>query len=352
MGCKTKTFIFLLPIIAYYTYKFIKANFLIFVLITSQIFPKLPIENFANLNPDIADFATRDDQIVDEYDFVVIGVGSAGAVVANRLSENELWNILLLEAGGAANLASEIPATTFYNAKSSLDWSYFSEPTDDGKTSTILTNGQVMMPRGKVLGGTSSINAMAYTRGNRRDYDSWEEQGNPGWSYDDVLPYFKKSEDQTNEKLSKDTKYHSTGGYLTIEDVEQNAFFVKLLAGFSTVLPENKDYNAEKQSGCVFYQNTIRNGQRCSTAKAFLKPKKSNLHVSPFSHVQKINIDPETKTAKGVVYKKNGKLMSVQAKKEVILSAGAFGSPQVMIVFLVSPNSKISSIHKDREMQS
>ncbi|XP_066910417.1 glucose dehydrogenase [FAD, quinone]-like isoform X4 [Clytia hemisphaerica] len=341
MGWIKKTFIFALPILSYYIYKIVKANFLIFVIITSQIYPRLPIKNFAKLNPDIADFATGDDQIVDEYDFVIIGAGSAGAVVANRLSENESWKVLLLEAGGGETMLSEIPATTVLNFNTSIDWSFLSEPANDGKTSTIFKNGQLVMPRGKVLGGSSTINVMGYTRGNKRDYDLWEEQGNPGWSYEDVLPYFKKSEDQTNEKLTKDTKYHSTGGYLTIEDVEKADVFVKLMDGFSKILPENKDYNGAKQSGTVFYQNTIRNGQRCSTAKAYLKPKRSNLHVSPFSHVQKILIDPETKTAEGVVYKKNGKSMTVKAKKEVILSAGAFGSPQILMLSGVGPKEEL-----------
>ncbi|XP_066910384.1 glucose dehydrogenase [FAD, quinone]-like [Clytia hemisphaerica] len=339
MGWKTKTLIFLLPIISYYVYKFVKANFLIFVLITSQIYPRLPIENFANLNPDIADFATGDYQIVDEYDFVVIGAGSAGAVVANRLSEKKSWKILLLEAGGGETMLTELPGAFFNIVSSPLDWGYKTEATGDER-STILKEGQVNWPRGKVLGGTSSINGLAYTRGNQKDYNAWEEQGNPGWNFEDVLPYFKKSEDNKNEELVK-SKYHATGGPLTIEDVAKPGILKKIMEGCSKVLPENPDYNGEKQTGCYYFQNTKRNGQRCSTAKAYLRPKRSNLHVSTFSHVYKIYFDEKTKEAKSVTFKKNGKFVTVSAKKEVILSAGAINSPQILMLSGVGPKEEL-----------
>ena len=162
----------------------------------------------------------------------------------------------------------------------------------------------------------------------RDSYDAWEQQGNPGWSFKNVLPYFKKSEDNRIDALA-DSKYHSKGGPLTIEPTERLDVFEKVIEGCNKVLNYNPDYNGEKQTGCVYYQNTIRDGQRCSTAKAFLTNKRSNLHISPLSHVHKINIDPDTKVATGVTFKKNGKLRSVSAKKEVVLSGGAIGSPQV-----------------------
>ncbi|XP_066910425.1 glucose dehydrogenase [FAD, quinone]-like isoform X5 [Clytia hemisphaerica] len=340
MGWKTKTLIFLLPIISYYVYKFVKENFLIFVIITSQIYPRLPIENFANLNPDIADFATGDDQIVDEYDFVVIGAGSAGAVVANRLSENKSWKILLLEAGGGETMLTEMPGGFIHNVNSPLDWGYKAEPSKDKSVSSAMKDGQVLYPRGKLLGGSSSINALVYVRGNKKDYDDWAKQGNPGWSYDEVLPYFLKSEDQTDERLAI-SKYHATGGPLKIETAEALEFWQKMMEGCTKILPFNPDHNGERQTGCSYFQNTKGNGLRYSTSKAYLKPKRSNLHVSPFSHVQKLLIDPETKTAKGVLYKKNGKSMIVRAKKEVILSAGAVASPQILMLSGVGPKEEL-----------
>jgi len=329
MGWKKKVAIFILPFVFYAVFKFIKANFLIFVLTFLQISPRLPFQAYQELNPDINDFATADDEILEEYDFVVIGAGSAGAVVANRLSENESWKVLLLEAGGGENLNSEVPGLLFGLFNSPFDWMYKTEPSEDQIISSTLQGRSVNWPRGKALGGSSTINGVVYARGNKKDYDSWQEQGNDGWSFEDVLPYFKKSEDNRIEELTN-SKYHSTGGYLTIEASKgYSNMFDDVMHACKQFLGYNSDYNGEKQSGCVYYQSTTRNGQRCSTAKAFLKPKRSNLHVSPFSLVHKIIIHPETKEATGVLYKKRGKLVTVSAKREVVLSAGAIGSPQV-----------------------
>ncbi|XP_066922528.1 glucose dehydrogenase [FAD, quinone]-like [Clytia hemisphaerica] len=341
MGWKKKAGIFLLPFALYFGYKLCRDNFVLLVLIPTLLSPRLPFETYKELNPDITDFATSDDQIVDEYDFVVIGAGSAGAVVANRLSENKSWKILLLEAGGAETILTEVPGFAYEAIVSGSSWNYKAEKHEDNFTSVNQANGQVLWPRGKSLGGTSAINGLVYTRGNKNDYNSWEEQGNPGWAYEEILPYFKKSEGQTKKDLMG-SKYHSTEGPLTVESPMVYPEMMKdTEEACSTLIGRNTDYNGEKQTGCFFYQLTRRDGLRCSTAKAFLKPKKSNLHVSPFSHVQKILIDPETKTAKGVVYKKNGKSMTVKAKKEVILSAGAVASPQILMLSGVGPKEEL-----------
>uniref|UniRef100_A0A8D8TCL7 Glucose dehydrogenase [FAD, quinone] n=1 Tax=Cacopsylla melanoneura TaxID=428564 RepID=A0A8D8TCL7_9HEMI len=152
------------------------------------------------------------------YDFIVIGAGSAGAVVANRLSENPDWKILLIEAGGDENEISDIPSLAGYLQLSELDWKYKTEPPmGDNAYCLAMVGDRCNWPRGKVLGGSSVLNAMIYVRGNRHDYDQWESLGNPGWGYKDVLPYFKKSEDNRNAYLLR-TPYHSKGGYLTVQE--------------------------------------------------------------------------------------------------------------------------------------
>ena len=307
------------------------------MLVGNQILPRLPFECYKELNPDIKDFATSDIKLLDEYDFVIVGAGSAGAVVANRLSENESWKILLLEAGGEENILSEIPGLVFPAITSDFNWDYTTEPNDDNITSTNQINGRVLWPRGKVLGGTSVLNGMIYVRGNKKDYESWEHQGNPGWGFENVLSYFKKSEDNRDELLSADKQYHSTGGSLTVESPKgYHNVIVKTMKACKKILPDNSDCNGEKQTGCFHPQITRRNGRRCSTAKAFLKPKRKNMHVSPHSHVHKIVIDRVTKKAVGIIYKKSGKMKKITAKKEIILSAGVIGSPQVfdLIVYL------------------
>ena len=333
MGWKKKTFVILLPIILYFVFKFIKSKFLIFFLVGNFILPRLPFESYKEFNPDIKDFATADSEFLDEYDFVIVGAGSAGAVVANRLSENESWKILLLEAGGTAgNVLTEIPGVCALVRESpgEIDWGYTAEPNEDNITSTTQINSRALWPRGKALGGSSTINAMMYTRGNKRDYDSWEKQGNQGWNYENVLSYFKKSEDNRDEEIAKSKRYHSTGGPLTVESPKRgHEISDKILKACRKILPENFDYNGEKQTGCFLPQLNRRDGRRCSTAKAFLTPKRKNLHISPNSHAHKIIIDPVTKKASGIIYKKFGKMMKVKSKREIVLSAGSIGSPQV-----------------------
>ena len=333
MGWKKKSFVFLLPIALYYAFKLIKAHFVIFVLITNQILPRLPFESYKQLNPDINDFATPASELLDEYDFVVVGAGSAGAVVANRLSENASWKILLLEAGGGESIFSEVPGFSPLAIDSELNWGYTTEPNEDNFTSTNQLDARVSWPRGKSLGGTTVINGVIYARGNKKDYDSWEQQGNPGWNYENVLSYFKKSEDNRDEEISQSEYYHSKGGPLTVESPKGYPdVILKTMEACKKLLPHNLDYNGEKQMGCFLAQLNRRDGRRCSTAKAFLTPKRKNLHISPLSHVHKIIIDPDSKKASGIIYRKSGQLKKVKSKKEIVLSAGAIGSPQVWIV--------------------
>lgn len=273
-----------------------------------------------------------------EYDFIVVGAGSAGAVVANRLSEVKQWNILILEAGPDENEISDVPSLAAYLQLSKLDWQYKTQPSN--KSCLGMNNNRCNWPRGKVLGGSSVLNYMLYVRGNRYDYDHWESLGNPGWGFDNVLHYFKKSEDNRNPYLAK-TPYHSTGGFLT---VQESPWHTPLVAAFveagTEIGYENRDINGAQQSGFMIAQGTIRRGSRCSTAKAFLRPVRlrKNLHVAMNAHVTRILFDrSDPYKAVGIEFYRNGRMQKVYAKREVILSAGAINTPQIMMLSGIGP---------------
>ncbi|XP_035736015.1 glucose dehydrogenase [FAD, quinone]-like, partial [Vespa mandarinia] len=186
-----------------------------------------------------------------------------------------------------------------------------------------------------VLGGSSVLNTMLYIRGNRRDFDQWESFGNPGWGYDDVLPYFKKSQDQRNPYLARNTKYHNTGGYLTIQECPYKTPLAPAYLQAAEEMGYNiVDVNGQQQMGFALPQYTMRKGARCSAAKAFVRPIKfrKNFHLSLWSHVTRVLIDPSTKRAYGVEFIKNDRVETVFAKKEVILSAGAINTPQLLML--------------------
>ncbi|XP_033205577.2 glucose dehydrogenase [FAD, quinone]-like [Bombus vancouverensis nearcticus] len=279
--------------------------------------------------------------LMPSYDFIVVGGGSAGAVLASRLSEIEDWNVLLLEAGGDGSVIYDIPLLAANLQLTEIDWKYTTEPSPN--YCRAMEGGRCVWPRGKVIGGSSTINYMLYVRGNKKDYDIWEQLGNPGWSYKDVLSYFKKSEDNRNQNYSK-TPYHSTGGYLTVEESKwhtplANAF---LRAGREMGY-ENRDINGERQTGFTIAQATIRHGSRCSTGKAFLRPAsaRKNLHVAMHAHVTKILIDPSSKRAYGVEFFRDGSTLRVNASKEVIVSAGSINSPQLLMLSGIGPGEHL-----------
>jgi len=263
-----------------------------------------------------------------EYDYIIVGAGSAGCVLANRLSANPDNKVLLLEAGAKDwNPWIHVPVGYFKTMHNpSTDWCYMTE-SDKG-----IDGRKLQWPRGKVLGGSSSLNGLLYVRGQKEDYDRWEELGNKGWSFKDVLPYFKKSEDQERGA----DKYHGVGGLLKVSDLRLRRpiadMFIK--AAEQIGIPFNKDYNGENQEGVGYFQQTAHKGFRWSTAKGFLKParKRSNLTVLTHAHTSKILFDENSDTPKaiGVEFIQKETTKRVKANKEVVLSAGAIGSPQIL----------------------
>ncbi|XP_024086351.1 glucose dehydrogenase [FAD, quinone]-like isoform X2 [Cimex lectularius] len=296
------------------------------------------------LDPDGRPVSIETDDLRPYYDFVIVGGGSAGAVIANRLSEVEDWNVLLLEAGGDETEISDVPLLAAYLQLSKLDWQYKTEP--QGTACLGMNNKRCNWPRGKVIGGSSVLNYMLYVRGNKHDYDHWEALGNIGWGSNQALYYFKKSEDNRNPYLAR-TEYHSTGGYLTIQEAPWQtplaAAFVK--AGVEMGY-ENRDINGEKQTGFMIAQGTVRRGARCSTSKAFLRPIKlrQNLHIAMYSHVTRVLINPQTKTAYGVEFVKNGQKHIIKASKEVVLSAGTIGSAQLLMLSGIGPAEHLKEL--------
>lgn len=284
--------------------------------------------------PDIEDAENRVrpvDHLHDCYDFIIVGAGSAGAVLANRLSENPDWTVLLIEAGQDENVMSEVPVLFPILQTSSIDWQFVTEPSDQYCLSMV--DKRCKWPRGKVLGGSSVLNAMLYIRGNKRDYDNWAAMGNPGWSYAEVTKYFLKSEDMRIPQYQNDP-YHATGGPLTIEYFNyEQPITRKILEAGEQLGYKILDVNGEYQTGFTKSHATVRDGLRCSTAKGFLRPaaKRPNLHVSIHSLVEKVLID-EHKRAYGVLFTKKGQSKIVKASREVILSAGAIQSPQLLML--------------------
>ena len=258
------------------------------------------------------------------FDYIVVGAGSAGCVLANRLSENPDNSVLLLEAGNPdSNPWIHVPVgyfKTMHNPK--FDWCYKTDP-DPG-----IDNRSLQWPRGKVLGGSSSINGLLYVRGQHQDYDRWAELGNRGWDFDSVLPYFKKSEDQSRGE----NKYHGTGGPLKVSDLRlRRSIADHFIAGASECqIPLNDDYNGAQQEGIGYFQQTAHNGFRCSSAKAFLKPARKRSNLTIITNAQTHRVLVKDRQAFGIEYEHNGVINKALAGREVVLSAGAIGSPQIL----------------------
>ncbi|BAY50518.1 glucose-methanol-choline oxidoreductase (plasmid) [Scytonema sp. HK-05] len=259
------------------------------------------------------------------YDYIVIGAGSAGCVVANRLTEDPDTSVLLLEAGNPDTKPEiHIPSKMVSLLGSEVDWGYFSEP------EPYLNGRKMLCSRGKVLGGSSSINFMMYVRGNSHDYDHWQELGNPGWSYQDVLPYFKKSEHQQRGA----SEYHGVDGELSVTNVMSPAVVSQRFVDACVTMgyEYNPDFNAIQQEGAGPYQLTVKDGKRHSAAAAFLLPifQRPNLTTTTGALVTRLLF--EGTRAVGVEYLHEGTLHQVRVNQEVILSAGAFDSPKLLLL--------------------
>lgn len=276
-----------------------------------------------------------------EYDFIVIGAGSAGSVVASRLSEIPHWRVLLVEAGGNEPTGTQVPSMFLNFIGSSIDWAYRTEPEEQACLNE--EERRCSWPRGKVIGGTSVMNGMMYIRGSRKDYDDWAMMGNIGWSYQDVLPYFLKSEDN-EEAEQMDPGYHGVGGLLTVTRFPYHPPLSHTIiqAAMEQGYPV-RDLNGESNMGFMIAQTTTRNGSRLSTAKAFLRPVKDrpNLHIMLNTTATRILINQTKKAAYGVEVHRNGKTEQILAKKEVILCGGAVNSPQVLMLSGVGPEAEL-----------
>ena len=279
--------------------------------------------------------------MADNFDYIIVGAGSAGCVLANRLTENGRYTVCVLEAGPRDwNPFIHIPAgfmKTLVNPK--INWMYETTATE------WTANRVIAVPRGKTLGGSSSINGHVYNRGQKMDFDTWSQKGNKGWGYADVLPYFKKCEQKIG---AGDEIYRGKDGNLKINDLDwRDPLCDAFIQGANSIgIPSNTDYNGAKQEGVSYVQRTTHKRLRVSAAKAFLNPAKSRSNLTIITNALATKIMLDGKRAVGVLYKKGGKdahTLELKANKEVILSGGAINSPQLLQLSGIGPSDLLKT---------
>ncbi|XKL64620.1 hypothetical protein PGB90_004706 [Kerria lacca] len=283
-----------------------------------------------------------------EYDFIIVGAGSAGCAIANRLTEIPHWNVLLIEAGSNPPIESDIPNLFGSLFGTKYDWNYKTEGSEYSCRGMI--ENKCVWPRGKMLGGSSSINAMLYVRGHPNDYDNWQELGNPSWDYTNVLHYFKKLETVRSDRMKKNV--HGYDGYVNVEEYKNASDYnydeirekIKQ-AGAQLGYPYIEDLAAMPGSGVTIVPGTLKDGVRWNTAKAYLTPirGRKNLVLMKQTHVTKLLVD-NTKRVYGVQIYSNGQLKEITCKKEVILSAGSINTPQIMMLSGIGPKKHLQQI--------
>jgi len=268
------------------------------------------------------------------YDYIIVGAGSAGCVLASRLTEDPHTRVLLLEAGGAdKGLYIRIPAAFSKLYKTKLDWNYETEPEPS------LHNRSLYWPRGKMLGGSSSMNAMIYARGNPLDYDHWESLGNAGWGFKDLLPYFKKSEMQQHGESA----YHGGSGPLHVSDLRRVNPLTRAFLEAAEALghPRNPDFNGAHHEGVGVYQVTQKNGRRHSCADAYLCPALTRRNLSVLTEAHAARVLVETGRARGLEYLQAGTRKTVRADREIILAGGSVNSPQLLLLSGIGPVDEV-----------
>ncbi|XP_063833146.1 glucose dehydrogenase [FAD, quinone]-like isoform X1 [Ostrinia nubilalis] len=279
-----------------------------------------------------------------EYDFIIVGAGSAGSALASRLTENKKVTVLLIEAGKPEMLLTDIPAMAPYFQATDYTWQYYMEPQPG--VCMGMENERCFWPRGKAVGGTSVINYMIYTRGRPQDWDRIAADGNYGWSYNEVLEYYKKSEKASLDGL-ENNPYRNKDGVMPVEFVPKRTKLIKAFLEAGRILGHpTVDYNLPHELGFGYVQTTTSRGHRHSAAKVFLHrhKKRRNLHIMPETTATKVLIDPQTNTAYGVEFINKNIRYTARVRKEVILSAGPIASPQLLMLSGVGPRHHLSSL--------
>ncbi|GFV94742.1 oxygen-dependent choline dehydrogenase [Trichonephila clavipes] len=278
-------------------------------------------------------------EVKDSYDYIVVGAGSAGSVVASRLSEKSCVTVLLIEAGKPPPKLTDIPVINTYFIRTNLDWNF--ETTSQTHAGKGLINRKIAMSAGKTIGGSSVINGLQNVRGNKRDFDHWAAQGAVGWSFEEVLPYFKKMENNTDSEFVRNG-YHGVNGPLTVSKPKYDSELkAAVLEAANNMGYKLVDSNGPTQKGFFDLQATMKDGQRCSSAKAYLVPNENreNFDIISGAFVKKIII--KDRQAQGVIFEFRNETRRVFARKEVIVSAGAINSAKLLMLSGIGPREEL-----------